>query len=425
MLSYSFLEIIRNKKRSLLLLLVSLLLSAFIGCYFGAIRRMQLRLDEIYQTIPVKGEIRAKNPDKPSPVPHYIIRSVLNTGFIKSADLQVRDYAFIIEPLIGRIISDYEETWPEIIGFYSLDQMPWYNSDIVIEYAEGYSAESFKGSEKICLVSEVDMADHNIKYGDKVRILASNYYKQYSGPEEMEGVLFTVCGQFSTDGLIDGICNMEIPKGADINGGRKGDILVPFNTLISCMINLYDNEIPELELIMKTNIEHVEFIFQNTQNLKDFRSYLSETDFGRQSYEVRDPVMANLEFRIYDDELNEVATPLEHSIKILTNSMGLVLFIIGLIALFTAYLALKSNTENLWIMRSVGRKSSSIFLSMLMELSTPCITACILAYIICRPLLRLNMILPFFYFAACFLAGCVCCTLVFLSQPLLKLLQER
>jgi hypothetical protein len=191
------------------------------------------------------------------------------------------------------------------------------------------------------------------------------------------------------------------------------------------MRQLYDNEIPELDLTAKISIDQVEFVFQNTRNLKDFRSYLSKTDFGRKPYEVQDKRLANLEFRLYDDKLNEVVTPLTHSLKILTNSIGLILLILGLIAYFISYLSLKASMEELWVMRSVGRRPRSIFISILVELTLPCMISSIASYFLRIPVIKSDGILPFLYFAGCYIIGSICCIGAALHRPMAGLIQEK
>lgn len=212
-------SIMRQKSRSILVILVNCVLAVLLNLYFGLVNSYQTQLTDLAANTPIRCTIT--NPDGTREVGIAVksdtLRDLQAAQQIKELDCSTQLKAGFGEFEIAR----WEENLNldvKVVNKIDSSVLP---DNIRVSYQGGWDESLFAGSEKVCLLKKSDMEEQGFSYGDEIPFTV--YYYVY------------VDERRDVDILELGYMNLKVVGQIDdsdpVESREYPDMLVPFQTI--------------------------------------------------------------------------------------------------------------------------------------------------------------------------------------------------
>ena len=344
----------RNKGRSLLSIGIAAVLVSFVGLYIGNIRKNELALKSLADTIPVKVQVTNRNGSRllGLEITSKSLNALLSAG-IKDPVYTARAGGKI-EPVnqmeYVRICDTY------IVGVNSLHALPAVGSD-EIAFEEGFNESYLEGDQSQCVVTWGYARKHDISIGDTLSF-PMYVYKfskddssfRYIAVGEQELTVIGILGQDSgtSDGTID--------------------MLVPVKWMQSAVE----------EAGVDFNYDSAYGMIQDPLKLNEFKAHMEEARFREVKAEEMDTRSGD-GLIIQDKIFIETASKLQENIKMLSRFQFPFYICIVLLVILVSFLVLRSYRQEIAIASSQGRPRLDSAVSLFFENLLLYLVGCIVA----------------------------------------------
>lgn len=361
----------RSKLKSILVLLTSCMLFMVSYEFSHNIEEDKEKLKEMYEVIPVTGELFSNSMANPL-IPLEQIDKLYATGFIKEESLETLYSAYEVYPQANLSIVFTDEgvfhnnlTQPKVLGVSDLEGSAYLPKGIKIEFQEGFAEEDFKTDIPLCLMPEWIIQEEGLNFGDII-LLLGEYVPEYyhvnpaDGLEQYKkGIPFQLCGSYQIPLNEMGAFNTE-----------NIQFIVPARALLNNMDSYFVYEEPPIDLYYNRSYDIIsepvvytaEFILQNTENLKEFRTYLIANNLLS-----NDKSRGKYTFRLDDAALESSTAPLIHGISFKENIVVLILILVSVISFLVVFIAVHKRIYDIALMRMAGLSKGKTFLYILCE----------------------------------------------------------
>lgn len=398
MFYYTWLNLIRNMKKNILLSLITIFLVLFLVNYEHTLLKTKADLEYIYDTTIVSASFIPKQEGIPIEVHYTLIKKILDTGFVESYNALDYITGSSVSPQVYFPIGIPEEDYPKLIGV-TPESLKLFTGNH-LNYIENYTDTIWNGTNRLCAVSKQIMEQFDIEYGDNIQ-LGALMFEVGLWDESIKKNTYKVVASF--EGLDR---TMEHESGKNpLSVLSSLDIVLPFESYISDMRYFYNNKLPELLLNEYMSIEEVTFVLKDNRNLWQLRSMINKMPFRKDvSYSI-DSIYFNIDFEIQDEELIYRITPLHNTIYMMENSRLIIYGLIGIIGIIISYLIYQSYKNEKAIMLMLGQSRGETYLSLLgYMIIAPFMTATVLYIVSILSNQESNMIIHG-YFLTSYLLG--------------------
>lgn len=438
-IKYTLKNLYRQKRRSLLLLLVSIILFMLFYRFVINIKVDEAEINSLYDNVAVTGEIKCRESLHTwRSIPLELVNSIVDTGFIKNELLDTTYYAFVFAPYGNVSLTDIDgklyidlSAQAKVIGTTNLDQSTLLHKGLKITLANGYDMAMFSEDTPICIVDKMHLDSYNLSYGDTIGILGeyANEFYAYSNvaAEKMtkdlsKGLVYTICGSYEYDRIL-----VESSNSFHLSGG---DIIVPARSLLDNFDDYYyyDDTAWEiyhrgdLDMIKEPLVSKSSFVIKNTRQLSEFKEFLNERGLLENSTDASEFI-----FILNDDQLSNSIRPLQSSLNFKKNMLELIYFLICIISFFIALLSTYQRFSYIAILRSLGTSKPQVLFQMLLEHVLIGISGMAFVILFINQLTANNINLPILeiliYFAI-YILGSTVALLIILRNSTIKILTK-
>ncbi len=322
-------NIARNKKKSLITLLICVLMVTAVNIYLGNMQSNRNQLMSLPEVMPVYCQITNLNGSKSTGI---WVDEALARGLLTSS--QVKDVAYGIRMMGG--IGDFSpEEWKKnltlsVEGINCMEAVPGLTRENIKLSQE--SNFLFQSSDAKCIVSSTLMKERQWKQGQEIQL--NLYYYDYDDEKgihcyPMEILNVTVVGE------------MDILAGD--TGAMPPDILIPIGLLKESYAR---KQIP-------FQPSYVSFYVADPLALNDFKAEMKSLGFMEKN------VMANDSFEgcalnVRDTVFVSMADKLQKTIQIYKYFFGIICLTILGVAYIASILLMDSRVRELALMRAMG-----------------------------------------------------------------------
>jgi hypothetical protein len=330
---------------------IAALLVSFVGLYMGNIKKNEVTLKSLANTIPVTAQITNRNGSRE--IGLEITTNSLDA--LLSADITDPVYtaqaAGNLDP-INRV-EPVKICDTAIVGANSLLALPAVTSDGVT-FGDGWDKTYLEGDKPLCVVSEAYAIRHDISIGDTLS------FPMYIYKYNKDGLSFKFIEVGEPTLTVIGILQQENMSDATLQ------MLVPINWL---------------RLLVEesgTNFyyDSARCTIKNPLNLNDFKAYMEETSFGEVNLEADDRRSGD-KLLIQDKIFIETASKIQDNLNMFRWFQIPFFIIIVLLIILVSFLVLRSYQKNMAIASSLGRQKLLSGTSYLLENLLLYLTGCI------------------------------------------------
>ncbi|MBE5967446.1 MAG: ABC transporter permease [Lachnospiraceae bacterium] len=391
----------RNKGRSLLSVGIAALLVSFVGIYIGNIRKNEVALKSLADTITVTAQITNQNGSRL--IGLEIMTNRLDA--LLSADITEPLYTAQAGgnlELINRVefVKACDTT---IIGANSLQALLSVSGEEII-FADGWDETYLEGKEPVCVVSESYAARHDISIGDTLSFPMYIY-------------------KFNKDGYTFNFIKVGEPSLTVIGTFQQGsdssdtqNMIVPINWL-----RLFVEESGNTFYY-----DSARCTIKNPLYLNDFKAYMKEKHFG-EAVPKADDRRSGDELIVQDRIFIETASKLQENIKTFRWFQIPFFLIIILLIQLVSFLILRSYRQEMAIASSLGHPKLSGAASYFLETMFLYLSGCILVLPMLMGVAGIgfaNMMLIFLLFFICACIGIWVALLLLLRFDTIALLTK-
>lgn len=320
----------RNKERSLLSICIAALLVSFVGIYMGNIKKNEITLQSLSDTIPVAAQITNRNGSRD-------IGLEINTNTL---DKLLSEY--ITDPIYtaqaGGNLDPINRVEPVkmcdtvIVATNHVSGVPFIAGD-GITFLEGWD-ETYLGKDKaLCMVGERYAARHDISIGDTISfpLYVIKYEKDGMSSKfvEVGQPSLTVIGTFRGENEID----------------ESHRMVVPVNWL---RLYVEDKDIPFYYDSARCTVK-------DPLNLNEFKSYMEEMNFGAVDLKASDRRSGD-KLIVQDKIFIETASKIQDNLKMFKMFQVPFFILIVLLIILVSFLILRSYQKDMAIASSLGRQ---------------------------------------------------------------------
>lgn len=337
----------RNRKKSILNALLSLLIVMVMAFYLGNLNSIRQQLEDMPEKFPVSAEIWNVCGDANSGL--FISETVLDAVYQSSYTEQIAEGCELIGVLSAKESGETEEVsggkdvLPEEESGEAQQEMEEYRlwglnrmevvdglEEEYILWLEEWNWEKFQKSRKVCIVAESFAEKNNVEPGDVISFSLERYRQTMNGSllerEQLLPASMTVIG--------------TIPSRSDI---EAPDVLLP----LECVKQIFEeNDKTYVASSLSFMVKDPMKLNELKQELKDVR--LQPIASGSLvSY-------AGVGLKIDDAMFIQIVTNLEESLSLMEGFMPFVLLIVVMAGYLIPHLLLQSRQKEYAIMRALG-----------------------------------------------------------------------
>ncbi|MDO4458765.1 MAG: hypothetical protein Q4C42_01570 [Clostridia bacterium] len=390
-------NVLRNKGKSLIALIVVMVLSAFLVIYSGFLGKQEQELKDISENINL--ELKFCN-----------ISGTQTTGLIidtRRLDIIANSgYCTPIVYVTGGLYSDELISKVRVRNKVAttLGACAGTTNDSLFEegeitYLNGYDGSLFSGEDFVCVMSEDMLEKSGLKVGDE-------FTKFFYTKRENGGSFFSGEHTFKIVGSFDYIDNDRIPMGVGF--------IAPFQTLR----NMAE------EQNFHTWPTSANFRINNPEDLNDLIALLKDTRMVECQRKTSSTAQYGNSCIITDGIYIRTSEPLIKNINML-NTLYYPIFIAAvLIAFLSSYLLMQSRRGEIAINCSLGSSKLNIFGTMMLESAFICIVGAVVSAAVClivsaEPISTAYSVLVFI---PVYLFGCALAVLTLLRTNVISIL---
>ena len=402
-------SIFRNRGKSIIVPLVSLVMVLFLGFFVADMRSYEKRLNEVYTDLPVTAYVTnysGRHIDNLI-LTEYQLKDIVDLGYVSETYYtQKLNYLFmekdvsVTEEIPLPEEAYYEgyaaETFAEkvsrgayLIGTNHIETAPefYFTGEPLLTFMEGYDASLFEGEEPVCLANQAFLDEQGLKLGDTVSILV--------GDDSNETMLYktlglTVVGTYPANSGRDNLyCPLAVTEGLllrveienvyrDLSGYRRavhraeqGLLDGTFTGDPSGEVVILDNYAyqygPDGVLYMEQRLHQkyhsAQFLLKDTKQMDGFKQGLSELGYlpVGQLGRIRRTVVIN------ETNLVETVDSIQSHIRYM-KALFVVFEVLSVaIGFVVSYLLTKNRRAEFAMMRSQGAGRGRTFFTFALE----------------------------------------------------------
>lgn len=449
-LKYSMLSIFRGKIRTVVIPIFSisvvLLLSQLVFTSVG----YQNDLNDITQNAVVNGhftDIKGKAV-KRIPIDAYQIKDLNNSGFVEDLNVSRTNYFLYIgkhDQDASEIVFDsfripsidtYAfETFitnikrgPNLIYSTSIKKSPdfYYSSSVKTEFLEGYD-ESILGQKvdglPCCIVSTDYMKDKNIKLGDTIRIFELRQFLNFSYSQGVDmdlGELIRLMELAQSSSRNLPVWDLKV-VGSYEKHGSKDNIYCQLGAYLDPEM-IYDYKSSDNEPLFDYTFDSANFTLTNAANLTDFKTFLSDYGFSYPS-----GINKYRSFILLEDmKFNNTVDMLTQQIRYINVLYPVLYALLGIISVIVSYLLVVSRRKEFAMMRGLGARKRTTFMSFFIEQGLMCIIGTLAGLglsLLIYGTLNILQIYLISGFVVCYFIGCAISITIMNNKPVLAILK--
>ena len=343
-IKYVLKNILRNKNKSLVTILVSSILVLFLLYYVFLLNSNEFKVNKIYDTTDIAVKVERKdNSNVKKHIPYqYMVR------FIEKS--KMFDYKYYTADYQCILKSDGLKNFEDVLIITPTTDI---NREILISefkaditYADGYDENLFvNAKENTCIVSRQIMEQNNLKLGEKFKIYAPNE---------------VLIEENNVDMILAGVYDINTFSDDENynNGVSKNAIYCSLQPFSITALTFYYKE--DMRINQQFIVSETEYTLKDARDVEKFKTFLREkTSFFSEN--PMDPLLNAITVRIYDDELKEMLGPVQSITKFMELALPFILVIIGTIAFGVSYLMTQSRITDIALMRAMGLKTFKIY----------------------------------------------------------------
>jgi ABC-type lipoprotein release transport system permease subunit len=414
---YAFLSILRGGPRTAVVPMLALTVVLFFGQLSVVMQSSNERIEYIYNNNVVEGyftDYKGKQIAKQN-ISAYNIANLQHSGYIEDLCMTVSEPSYYVGAVIkdGKI-SDIEPLYvpsnafvmeslqaqisrgPNITFTNNIEKSPefYYVDSIDIDYVEGYDESVFSAFESeetsICLVTQSYMKEHNLSYGDVIRVAVDNRINS-----------------LKYNGRIFQHYDLKI-IGSYVKHGDKDTIYAPlsenFNTsaiLLKADISDNQDDFDNIQTItpqqkkylLDVNLNSVTFKIINTKSLSEFKDFSGVYGFSQVNR-----ISTIREFMVLKDAiLNSSLANVEQQIRYLNIAYPILYVLIAVVAYAVSYLMVVSRKKEFATMTGLGAEKKKVFMSFFTEQTLLCfigtLAGIVIWYILFNQLSLMHLVL--------------------------------
>ena len=329
----------RQKSKSILNILISIVIVLLLNVYFGNISSIKGQLSELPDAIPVTARVSNLNGSLTSgiAIKNEAITGIKNSPYIKSP-------VFTIQLSIGfgELSAADVNTGLNIDGLGCNDIRGISGlQESELSWLMDSKKDFFTSNSKECIIEKAILEERNMKVGDTVTLTTYYYHYLLNGTHEI-----------LLEPLV--VQNYKIVASMDMHNytgtGSPPNIIIPFGTVEEAFLSKGLTFMPDSAF----------FTVKNPFELNEFKKEMKELRFLQVSAESEFQFDGNA-LIINDDTFIQAAEQLEESLTLLQVGLPLIIIIVAFIGYISAYLLIQNRKSEYAIMRSVGVKHAEAF----------------------------------------------------------------
>lgn len=356
----------RNKKRSLVTIVVSIILILFLLYYVFLLNANEYKINNIYDTTDVVVKIIRKDKSTVTKqIPYLYMFKFIEICEMFDYKYYTADYQCTLAPEGLHNIEDLLTiTMTTDITREILEKE--FNADIT--YANGYDESLFSTSTKnTCIVSRNIMEKYNLKLGESFKIYAP--YKKLIKENKHDMILA---------GFYD------INKVSKYEKYNKNE----YQNAIYCALKPFSETVPYLyytdsnKEVQQPIVSEAEYLLKDSRDVEKFKKFLrNKTSFYSDS--PLDPLLNPITIKICDDELKQMLGSVQSITTFMKIALPFILIIIGTIIFGVSYLMTQNRITDIALMRAMGLKTLKIYINIMYEMVIQSLIGILIGAIVC------------------------------------------
>lgn len=373
-------QLLRNKNRSVLTVVIAALLVGCMAFYIGNIRSNEAALQNLSGSVPVKVNVVSRNGG------NRVNITIDEAHFKALTEIGTHD-ALYISCAAGSVAEKVESDEmffggdTGITGANNVRAVSGLSAE-TMEFSEGYDSAFFSGNEAVCAIREDYAEKHSLKLGDEVTMPIYGIRYGRMGPvyQAIGEVNLKVIGTY--------------PESSD-SGFTPPQMSVPINWL---------KEVSEKGGVI-FYYESLNVVLDNPMNLNEFKENLPKMGFMKVFADAEDTTSGDA-ISVEDELFIKTAGELQKNLTVFRSFLiPFFVLVIGLVTLVT-FLMLRSSQREMAIASSLGRpkKQNALgyFLGTLLADVIGCVIALPVLYFAAGiPLAQILAIIGLFLICAC------------------------
>lgn len=347
-----WLNITRHKAKSLLTIVISLLITMFLLLYLAGLMSNMIEYKNLPQTLPVEGVV-TNIPGKWSNdirISASKVEKLEKTGLIKDVKKSTLLYFDHEERKLNPDEASWIDMRTQLAGVNTPEAVPEFKEAV---YMEGYNSDVFLTDEQVCIVDEMYMEEMGLKLGEVYNI--TGYYKHYDDGKYIYEVRYV--GELSAE--IVGSFNINLTSVS----GMQSQVIMP----IRYVREVYRENEPLREDKLFYSVHSMSFTIENPLEINNFKEKVREIGFVR-----RNPTSTAFDHDgkalvVYDETFIKTSEQLQKNISMMQVFAPIIFAIVAFIGFLVSYLLMHSRQNEFAIMRSLGTKKASVFVTLLAE----------------------------------------------------------
>lgn len=346
-------QLIRNKNRSLLMVMVAALLVGCMAFYLGNIQSNEMALQNLSESVPVKVWVVNRSGES------RVNLSIDETHFNALTKAGVHDSLYL-SCAAGTISKDTQSKEmflggdTNITGANDIRAISGLSEDIM-QFSEGYDSSFLSGNEAVCAVGEDYAKTYRLNIGNEITmpIYAIRYSRMGPVYQSIGEVKLTVIGSYSeTEGAGITVPQMIVPVQWLKDVSKKAGVEFYYESLST--------------------------VLDNSMELNQFKETLPKMGFLEVFDEAEDTISGDA-ISIEDELFIKTAGELQRNLIVYKGFLPpFFMLVIGLITLVT-FLILRSSQREMAIASSLGRSKKQNAIGYFLATLLADIIGCIIA----------------------------------------------
>ena len=411
-LLYATLHLIQDRRKSIILIFVSMTLMILILSVDIILTDQRLQWEETMDSVPVQAVIS----DWHGASFEELNISYLYISLIFKEDSRLAP--FISDPLLKRsidcnMIIKGEPVFAILTGMTGLAADPILTPEngVSIIFNEGFDESILRSDKNVCLINQkiLDII------GTDAKTITLDFSEIINMMQERVLVLREM--NINAPEVID-IGPMEFTIAGIISGGNPNQVICPWKTIHKIDKNIYGVPVAD----------SMSFTVTDNRFLNDLKTllpqYFSRLTPGMAPDPSPDKPYPPPAIILRDSTFLRIIIPLERNIEFLQSMIPVLYILVVGIGFLSSFLVIRNRKQEFAVMRSLGTKKHQVFFIVLLESLTVCIMGSLVAILIMLFFgLTFYSLLYSIIFIICFMIGCSLAIINILSVNILTILR--
>lgn len=329
----------RQKSKSLINILISIVIVLLLNVYFGNISSIKRQLSELPDAIPVTARVSNLNGSLTSgiAIKNEMIEGIKNSPYIKSPV-----FTILLGIGLGELPTTDVNTRLNLVGLGCNDIKGISGlQESELSWLPDSEKDFFTSNIKECFIENAILEENNMKVGDTITLTTYYYHYVLNGTHEIRLEPLVV-----QDYKIVATMDMHDYQGTS----TPPNVIIPFGTVEEAFLSQGLTFMPDSAF----------FTVKKPFELNELKKEMKALGFLQVSSESEFQYDGNA-LIINDDTFIQAAEQLEESLTLLNVGLPLIIIIVAFIGYISAYLMIQNRKSEYAIMRSVGVKHAEAF----------------------------------------------------------------